>query len=241
MIVAIHQPNFMPWPGFFHKMMCADLFILLDKVQYVKNVLFNRNKIKTPHGVLFLTVPVHVENHTDGYDSILIDRNSRGRWARKHLKSIEWAYRESPYFNAYYPDLEEIYRRDWSHLLDLNLAMIHFLRESLHLEKQIVFESELKPEGTGTARLVSLCEKVQASMYLSGDGSPYLEEPLFAERGIDVRYQRFVYPVYPQIHGGFASHLSMLDMLFNCGSGSTEILLGQQILCSENPLLEAAL
>jgi hypothetical protein len=229
MIVSIHQPNFLPWPGFFHKMMAADVFILLDKVQYVKNALFNRNKIKTPHGVLYLTVPVHIESHTDAYDSILIDQTSGGRWARKHLKSIEWAYRECPYFNEYFPGLEEIYCKDWWRLLDLNLATIRFLCESLRVETRILFESELRPQGTGTARLVSLCEKVQASAYLSGDGSPYLEERLFAERGIDVNYQRFLYPVYPQVHGGFASHLSMLDMLFNCGAKSKEILLRHQV------------
>jgi hypothetical protein len=239
MIAAIHQPNYIPWPGFFHKMMAADVFILLDKVQYVKNALFNRNRIKTPHGALYLTVPVHVENHADPYDSILIDRTSRDRWARKHLKSIEWAYRGSAHFESFYPALEDIYRRDWHRLLDLNLAMIRFVREALRLEGKLFVESELRPEGTGSARLVSLCEKVHASTYLSGDGSPYLEERLFAERGIALRYQRFVYPKYPQIHGPFLSHLSMLDMLFNCGSEAKEIVLRHQV-DNEQPIRRAA-
>lgn len=228
MIVAIHQPNFLPWPGFFHKMVCADVFILLNKVQYVKNALFNRNRIKTPHGVHYLTVPVHVHRHTDSYDEIRIDVLSRDRWTRKHLKTIEWAYAAAPYFDEYFGPMEELYRRPWERLIDLNMAFIGFLRDALRVDTRILLESEMHLTGTGTARLVSLCGQVHGSVYLSGDGSPYLQEDLFVREGLEVCYQSFVFPSYPQLHGPFASHLSVIDVLFNCGPDAMDIIHSQQ-------------
>jgi WbqC-like protein family len=229
MIVAIHQPNFMPWPGFFHKMMVADVFIYLDKVQYVKNALSNRNKIKTSHGARYLTVPVQVTSHRDAYDRVRIDQSAKSRWVKKHLKTLAFAYQKAPYYTKYFPGLEALYLKSWDRLIDLNLALIRYVADCMNIQTETCLESEIKGSGSGTERLISLCKNIGASVYLSGDGSPYLNEDLFLEEGIQLRYQRFAYPAYPQINGDFISHLSIIDLLFNCGSRSKDIISENQL------------
>lgn len=227
MILAAHQPNFLPWTGFFHKMMACDSFVILDKSQFVKNALFNRNKIKTHQGSQYLTVPVHLKSHLDHYDEVLIDNSRNRMWTTKFLRTLELAYKKSPFFHQYYPGLREIFLTQWTHLIELNLALIFFITESLGIKTRLLFESNIEPSGRSSCRLVSICMKSGASTYLSGDGSPYLEEHLFLQEGINVRFQNFSHPVYPQINGDFVSHLSAIDMLFNCGPQSSEIILQQ--------------
>ena len=228
MIVAIHQPNFLPWPGFFHKMMSSDVFIFLDEAQYVKNALFNRNRIKAKQGALFLTVPVRTKSHLDTYRDIFIDDSGGTRWVKKHLRTLFYSYKKADFFDEYFPAIEALYQKHWKKLIDLNLAFIDFVVKAMNIETDIRYESEIGSSGSRTERLVSLCRKIHATDCLSGDGSPYLEDSLFVKEGIQVRYQNFVYPIYPQVNGDFISHLSMLDMLFNCGPSAPEIILNSQ-------------
>ena len=228
MIVAIHQPNFLPWPGFFHKMLLADRFVFLDNVQYVKNALFNRNKIKTPHGVQYLTVPVHLSGHRQPYNRVRIAPGGKHRWIKKHLKTIAFAYQKAPFYAQYFPALASIYGQSWERLVDLNLALIRFVAHCLDIQTPTTLASEIDVCGLSSPRLIALCRHFNAAAYLSGDGSPYLDQALFNDAGVQVRFQEFVYPVYPQINGAFVSHLSMLDLLFNSGPAGKTIILKHQ-------------
>jgi hypothetical protein len=228
MIVAAHQPNFLPWAGFFHKIMMADLFIILDEAQYDHRGLSNRNTIKTANGPLRLTVPVEGEHQVTPFREVRIDNSTKTRWCYKHLESISRAYGQSPYFDPLFSRLSEIYHQLFEGLMAFNMALIRLITEAMDIPTPIVFESQVGSQGKSSHRLLSLCKKVGASVYLSGDGSPYLDPGLFKKEGIEIAFQHFARPIYPQANGSFLSHLSAIDLLFNCGSASKKIILEHQ-------------
>jgi len=221
-LVTIHQPNYLPWPGFFHKWLLADAFVILDTVQYHKNEWQNRNRIKTANGAQWLTVPV-------GYRFPQRIREvgiAPGNWARKQSAAIEQAYARAPHLDDYWPDLKAVLQQPWERLADLNIAVIRLLggmlgcTAPLHLASQMSTSSE-DPSG----RLVSLCRELGATAYLSGsEGRGYLERQQFADAGLELWFQEVEGPRYAQLHGAFVSHLSVIDMLFNLGPGTTDMV-----------------
>ena len=226
MRVAVHQPQYIPWLGYFHKIASSDLFVLLDTVQYKKREFQNRNRIKTPAGPLWLTIPVLTKgSYLQKISEVQIDNQER--WAEKHRHSLERNYAHAPYYKKYRDFLEEIYGQEWASLIEVNMATIKYLCQALNLDTPIMLESTIGTTQTQTARIIEICQKVKADIYLSGQGAKdYLDENLLAQNGITLEYQEFVHPVYPQLYGPFIPYLSTLDLIFNCGPDSKKILLG---------------
>ena len=229
MIIAIHQPNFLPWPGYFYKIAKSDTFVLLDNVQYSKNSFINRNKIKTPQGELWLTVPVK----STGLSDLLIKNvqiNNHVDWRKKHLRTLEMNYKRAKFFNQIYDAIEKVYyETDWNNLCMLNTSLLKMTLEELGLESQLIRASELSIEGKSTQLLINIVNKLEGQTYLSGaGGEKYQEEDLFRDAGITLRYYDFDPPVYPQLWGDFIPKLSIIDLLFNCGSESIEIFISNK-------------
>jgi hypothetical protein len=224
-IVAIHQPQYLPWLGYFDKMRRADAFCLLDTVQYKKNEWQNRNRIKTAEGWQWLSVPV-TYRYPQTIAEVGID--DRSDWRRKHLQSLVTNYRRAPFFEWVYPLIEEALSRPWERLAALNRHLIEGLRRLLGLACGRTFSaSEIPAAADPTGRLIDICRAAGADTYLAGAGAAgYMDFERFRREGIRVITQEFRHPVYPQRFGGFESHLSVVDLLFNCGPQSAEILRG---------------
>jgi len=228
MIVAIHQPNYIPWQGFFYKMIKCDIFVFLDNVQYSKNNIINRNKIKTHNGEMWLTVPVLTK---DSCRQLISDVkiNNTFDWRRKHWNSIRQNYAKTSFFKEYSPYLNNIYSKQWDKLIDLNKTLIKFIADCLEIRKEFVDASSLNVSGKSTDLLVDICKKLDGDVYLSGEsGKKYMDEEKFKEIGIKVEYTDFTQPEYNQLYGDFIPNLSVLDILFNCGKESRKILEGTQ-------------
>ena len=223
MIVAVHQPQYLPWLGYFHKMMQADVFCYLDNVQYKKNEWQNRNRIKTAQGWQWITVPVCFRFPQRINE---VEINTGQPWVKKHLQTFVTNYSKASFFEDYFSTLEECFRREWRWLLELNIFLIEHLRKLLGLEqKQTIMASELPLSNDPTGRLIDICKSVGADTYLAGqDGANYMELDQFEKNNINVEFQQFQHPVYPQLFNEFQSHLSAVDLLFNCGPESVEII-----------------
>jgi hypothetical protein len=230
MIVAIHQPLYLPWLGFFGKILQSDAFVILDTVQYVKNEWENRNRVRTPEGWQWLTVPVEYRFP----QSILETRiNNREPWQRKHLKTLRQLYGKAPCFSEIIPHLEPVYERSWERLAELNLELIRRILNLLGVEKPLYRASEMNiPASDSTDRLIRICSKLDASVYLSGSqGRVYMDLERFSRSGIEVKFQGFEHPRYTQAYPGFESALSTVDMLFCAGPASVKkgILEGNRV------------
>lgn len=225
MIVTIHQPEHLPWLGFFDKMRQADMFVLLDTTQFAKDDFQNRNRIKTKNGPTWLTVPVFKQGRSEQLiinAEISNDRN----WRNRCWSLIYQSYRDAPFFEKYEPFFKDLYARQWSGLATLNETIIRCLRDQLGLRTELVKASDLGLYMRGATNInLTICQRLGADIYLSGKhGSDYLDETRFAEQGIEVRYQDFKHPVYPQLWGDFLPRMSSLDLLFNCGESSLKVI-----------------
>jgi hypothetical protein len=223
--LAVVQPGYLPWLGFFDQVQRSDIFIFYDDVQYDKNGWRNRNRIKSragePH---WLTVPVRVRSLEQRLLETEID--NRQPWARKHIGTIRQFYARAPHLNRYLQGLEELLLGNtWERLCDLDIAAIKLMCEWLGLKRVMMRSSELSIGGDRSERLLNLCLHVNADCYLSGNAAQeYLDVELFARYGVEVVWQNYQHPVYPQQHGEFVPYLSALDLLLNCADNSTSII-----------------
>ena len=226
-IVVIHQPDFMSYLGFFHRLLHADLFIVLDNVQFVSNsskAWTNRDKIKTQKGDQWLTVSVNKAPLNTNINEITINYNVD--WQNKNLELLQQNYRKADFFDEIFPKIEALYSTRHEKLFDFNMKSIEMLNSFFDIRIDIVFSSDLKTTKTKRERLVELLKQVNATHYLSGIGAKdyHVDKP-FENAGIEVIWQKFQHPVYKQLHGDFIPYLSSIDLLFNCGiEKSREIL-----------------
>ncbi|MEW6670468.1 MAG: WbqC family protein [Thermodesulfobacteriota bacterium] len=223
MIVAIHQPQYLPWIGYFDKMLKADAFCYLDNVQYKKNEWQNRNRIKTSQGWQWLTVPVQYR-FPQKINEVKV--NNATDWGRKHLQALTSNYGQAPYFDEYIDFFIGVFQREWVSLSDLNVRMIEYFRNQLGMGgRPIALASTLKLSDDPTDRLIDICRSLGADTYLAGrDGAKYMDLERFRARGLKVITQDFQHPRYPQRFGTFESNLSIVDLLFNCGPRSINVL-----------------
>jgi len=221
-LVAIHQPNFLPWPGFFHKWMLADAMVLLDTVQYEKNEWQNRNRIKTAQGARWITVPVHYRFP----QTIREVGVAGGPWVRKLCATVEQAYAKAPYLARYWPRLRQTLVTPHVWLAELNVALIRHLGAWLGCAAPLYLASDLGVTETDpTRRLMALTRAVGGEAYLSGrEGRNYLRREVFDDAGLGLCFQQVEAPVYPQLHGAFVSHLSALDLLLNTGDDAPTLI-----------------
>lgn len=229
MIVSISQPRYLPWLGYFHRIVVSDLFIYLDTVQYSPRDWENRNKVKTDRGWVWLSVPVNA-GYCARIPEVLV--NNGQPWARKHWNTIRTYYGRAPYFSSYAERLRGIYEDQmWQSLTALNTSLTHRLCECLDLSgARFAMASDIGVEGHGSTLILNLCKAMGATVYLSGsEGRNYLDEAAFADAGIRCVYQDYAHPLYPQLYGSFQPHMAVVDLLFNCGPKSLEVLMADNL------------
>lgn len=235
MRVTIHQPEHFPWLGFFHKIAQVDSFIILDNVQFRKNYFQNRNKIRTSDGWAWFTVPVNRSLDTLIKD-VFINKDSR--WKKKWCDSVYFNYSKAPHFEAYFRRIADIVDAASYNLYDLNIALIRLVCELTGVKTKFLFASELSAGGKGSSLILNLCKKVHADEYLSGiSGKDYLQLEDFTKAGIKINFQEFHHPIYRQLHEPFIPCMSIIDLLFNYGEKSLDIINGKGISVMEEVFL----
>jgi hypothetical protein len=214
-IVTIHQPDFLPWLGFFDRWRRSDLYVMLDNVQFLRRGWHHRDKIKSANGLQWLTLPVRKKGkNLQLINEVELDNDQD--WKRKHLSTIQHAYAKAPCFDEIFPAIETIYKRASDLMIDLNVNLLKFASERLGISVPTVLASEFEVNGRGTTRLVELTKMFNAKVYLTGTGArDYLDESEFQAEGIKVEWQHFEHPCYTQLHGDFVPMLSVLDYLMN--------------------------
>ena len=226
MIVAASQPYFAPFPAFFVKAALADVFVILDTVQFPRGTTWvSRNRFKGPRGPFWVTVPVWKKGL--GLQPIRDVRICHeGRWAAKLLETFRHAYGNAPWFREQLVVWEQALECRFERLAELNLLLIRHLRDALGLRARLVLLSDLGIDASGQDLLVEICCRLGADTYLAQDAArSYLQPEPFLDAGLDLRFYRPPSPVYPQLWGGFAGNLSAFDLVWNCGPKSGEILL----------------
>ena len=224
MLIAIHQPQYLPWLGYLDKIDKAEVFVILDNVQFKKNEWQNRNRIKTVQGWQWITVPV-LYKFPEKINEVRINNNTN--WNRKHLQALITNYSKSLYFADYKNLFEDIFSRSWDRLVDINIEIIKFLISAFELKTRLVMASDLKLREEPTERLIDICKTLNANKYLAGrDGGKYMNLEMFDKEEIEIIFQDFKHPVYNQLYGDFVPGMSAVDLLFNCGDKSLEVLRG---------------
>lgn len=225
MVVSIHQPNYIPWLGFFNKILLSDTYVVFDDVQFPRGKDYaNRNQIKTNNGKMWLTVPVIGKSDLKPWNQIEINENG---WVNKHLSNIESFYKKTPYFNEYYPEIKNIYLKDHNLLIDLTLDLIKHFLKILDKEVKIVLSSDIKTDLKGLDKILYILKNLNATKYISGDGDGskrYIDEKLFSDQGIELVWQNYKHPIYKQQFNEFIPYMSILDLLFNEGPNSKNII-----------------
>ena len=224
MIVGMHQPNYLPWLGYFYKILKSDVFIMVDNCQYISGGYINRTRIKSAPGIEWITIPIHSKGCR--FQAIRDARIvSPVNCFAGQQTTLRYRYGKARWLEAYWPRLQGVYSRGSEKLCDLNVAFIKEICSILEIKTKIHLASEFPCGGTKTVRLVELCKAVKADTYLSGAGGRnYQDEELFKAEGIELRYSDFVHPYYEQRFGRFVEGLSIVDLLFNCGPAAREIL-----------------
>jgi hypothetical protein len=232
-IVAAHQPHYLPWLGYLHKVASADVFVVMDDLQYESQNFQNRNRVKVNNGALWLTVPLVKGSQSDRVLDKVIDNSVEGKqnWQRRSWETLRTHYGRAPYFRRYADEVEALYARRWDRLVELDLTVLETMMRWFDLRCPVVRASSLGLRGQKTARIIDLCQKLGARTYLSGAGGSrgYLDLDACNAAGLRVSWQSYAHPIYPQRYPevGFVSHLAALDVLFNCGPESRQILLGE--------------
>lgn len=233
MILTAHQPVYLPWLGLFHKIALSDKFVFFNEVQYLPKDWMNRNKIKTASGEIFLTVPVLRKGYREKKTSEL-EINNNTNWQEKHFKSIQINYKKSPFFDTYIHFFEEVYTKRWHYLTDLNEYMLRWFLNELAIKVEFLKASDFKFKGTKSDLVLDMCKQLNADIYIFGSlGKDYANVNEFNKAGIKVVFQDYEYPIYRQLYGNFISHLSIIDLLFNCGPDSYKIIMSNNITKSD--------
>lgn len=224
--VGILQPGYLPWLGFFAQIATSDIFVIYDDVQFDKHGWRNRNRIKTANGAAWLTVPVlHKGRGPQLINAVKINRNEN--WKTKHKKTIEQNYSKAKYFEKYWGIIRASIDEDFELLIDLNMSIIRKLLDFLGISTELHLSSELSIYGDRVTRLIKIIKRFNGTHFIEGpSGISYLDNHSdeFDKLGITIHYYDYAHPQYSQLYGKFVSHLSIIDLLFNHGDDSLNIL-----------------
>mgnify|MGYP001336744194 CR=1 FL=1 len=228
--IAILQPNYIPWKGVFDLINRVDVFVFYDDVQYTTKDWRNRNKIKTPQGDLWLTVPVRSKGlRGQKINDAMID-GEKVNWQQKHLESIRNSYKKAPFFRQYEHLLDEIYvNHVWEKISDLDIYATRRIAESLSIDAEWHRSSDLDEHGAKDGeKVLRICETLGCDYFLNGPtAKPFMDERLFEEKGVALEFIDYDYAAYPQLHGPFTHHVTVLDVMFNCGPSARGLVCGE--------------
>ena len=238
-LVAGHQPNLYPYGGFFAKLATVDQFVIVDNTQYVKKQYHNRNRVKFPDGeARWLTIPVRNSGHykqrineTEIDDSV--------DWRRKHEKTLRSNYSSAPFFDDFFSKLELLLETEWRFLADYNIAVIKACVEYLKIDTPFVKASDISISGIATELILDICRKTGSDSYLHGTHArDYVDFQLLKNAEITNLIQDYSAEPYKQVSGDFIPNLSVLDIIFNCGPKSMDVILAGQSVCEPVSRLE---
>ncbi|MES2661921.1 MAG: WbqC family protein [Pseudomonadota bacterium] len=235
MIVTIIQPAYLPWLGYFHRISCADIHVVLDHVQIDKNSktkFANRNKIRTPQGWSWLTVPIKTKGKSGELELNAIEIDQEASWKEKHWQTIKTCYSKAPFFKQNASFFEEIYSKNWLHLCDLNAAITEYLlQHAFQIVTPSLTSSSMNLTQQKDDLILEICLQLKATQYISGPfGREYLDKDKFNKAGIEVIYHDYNHPTYTQLFQEFEPYMSAIDLLFNTGPDAMSILKKDQIL-----------
>lgn len=224
-IITIHQPNYLPWIGFFSKVSCSDGLILTDVHPFTKRSVTHRNKVRTNEGWNYLTIPINKSY----YDMRILDVElpADRAWMAQHWRTIRQNYIKTAYFNLYQGFFEELYKSDMKYLWQINEAIITYLLKCFEIRVPVIKASELglDHELKKTDLLINILKNAGADIYLSGpSGRNYLELDKFPRNNIGLKFFKFQHPVYEQRYPGFEPEMSAIDLLFNLGPQASQSL-----------------
>lgn len=226
MIVSIHQPNYLPWLGLFHKILLSDIYVIFDDVQLRRGKSFVlRSLIKTEKNTKWITIPVLGKSKFLLINQVEI--NSKIPWKEKHWTSIENSYRKAEFFRDYSNEIRELVLSNHNNLSQFNVSIIKKILEILDIKIKMVKSSELNIATSGTQKIIDTVLRVGGTTYLSGEGQGskrYVigQEKKFSENGIKLKIQNFIHPTYSQLFGDFIPNLSIIDLIFNIGIKKTK-------------------
>lgn len=230
MVVTIHQPEHLPWLGFFHKAAQADVLVLLDNVQYRHKYFQNRNRIRSYSGACWLNVPILLKGQGRPLLKDLRINPAEVRWQEKCWRTMTLNYRKAKHFKTHAPFFEEVYARSWNSLVEFNAELLGYLFRALGVTTRMMWASELAVAGMGPELILEIVQQVGGDCYVSGvsgiAGKGRGSEEAFAQRGIAVRYQEFHHPIYAQLYEPFLPCMSVIDLLFNYGPSSLDVING---------------
>jgi len=227
-VVTIYQPQYLPWLGLFDRIDRSDIFVILDTVAYSKNYFHNRNRIKTPNGWRWLTTPVLTKGKFGvNFKDLKVD--FKQSWEKKHFKAICTYYGKAKFFDMYYDGFRKIYEVKYYNFMDVFKNTFFLIKKLLGFESNVIFASSLKVSGKKDRLLMNIIEAIGSDAYISGpDGRTYIDIKKWEENGIKIIFHDFAHPVYPQLYGSFIPQMSAIDLLFNCGPESLEVLRRKQ-------------
>lgn len=212
MKLSIHQSQYIPWPAYFKKIALSDKFVILDDVQFQKNGVQNRNKLRNKNGEFWLTIPVKGSLG----DSIKDKEIAHDKWKKKHFQSMSQSYSKSPFWDSLKDEIEALYSLETTKLNDINIFFIKFIISKLEIDTEIIISSNEDFSGKKSDLILNICSNFKASKYLSGTGAKdYLDIDSFKEKGIIVEFMKSLPAIYTQIHGDFMPGLSIIDMMMN--------------------------
>lgn len=228
-IVVGHQPQYMPYLGVLNKISKADVFIIVDHVQYVRKYFYNRTLIKINNEAQLLTIPVYTKGMYEApISNIKISYDMD--WIRKHLKSIKLGYSASPHFNDYYPTVEHILQKRHVYLAELTSELLLFFINEFNLVKDVRFSSAMNISGHKTELLIDLTKAVGGNIYISGDGArDYFDEECFRRSGLKHIFTNFKHPSYPQQGHQMLEGMGCIDLLFNCGKEGRKYIVNPEV------------
>ena len=234
MILTAHQPAYIPWLGYIHKIAISDIFVVADDVQFENESYISRNKIKTANGSIWLTVPIKKKGHMKlsikDIEILNIDN-----WRKRHWNSIFLSYKKAPYFNDLSDFFNEIYKKDWDNLLDLTNCILFYILDRMRIQIEIVFASQMDIVGSKSDYVLDICKKRNADIFVFGSlGKNYADIAKFKSESISTYFQEYKHPVYPQLWGDFHPYMSVIDLIMNEGfDNSFNIIMENNVSKSE--------
>ncbi len=229
-LVSISQPAYLPWLGYIERIALSDLHIVLDHVQLEKRSFTARNKIRTPNGWKWLTVPVKTKGRQFDLPINTIEIQNEENWRKDHFQTIHNNYARAPFFSEHKEFFEAYYSKDWDLLSELCKEMMFYLLKTLDIKTPVMFSSDMDSSFSKDELILDLCKQVDCTTYISGPfGRDYLKEEDFSAQGMKIIYHDYTHPEYKQRFEPFEAYMSIIDLLFNCGPESKKILSTTQI------------